>query len=264
MYAQVNGVRMHYSVDGPLGAPWVTFVTGIANDVTMWEGQVRALAGKYRILRYDLRGQGKSESTPGAYSIASLGQDLVALWDALKIQKTHLVGLGLGSCVAMQVAISHPARIAALVPCCCRAKMVPDFAAMWHKLYDTVSQGGIEPIVEQTAQRWFSEDFKAANPEVLDAVRAMIRSTSKEGYLGVVSAFINLDLENDISRISAPTLFVGGAEDRIGGPEAVMTGLAAKVRGARYVPVPGAAHIANLQNEAGFNAILGEFLDAQS
>ena len=264
MYAQVNGIRMHYSVDGPLDAPWVTFVTGIANDVTMWEGQVRALAGRYRVLRYDLRGQGKSEATPGAYTIASLGGDLVALWDALKIQKTHLVGLGLGSCVAMEVAIRHPGRLVSLMPCCCRAKMVPDFAAMWHKLYDTVDQNGIEPIVEQTAQRWFSEDFKAANPQVLDAVRAMIRSTSKEGYLGVVSAFINLDLENEIQNITAPTQFVGGAEDRIGGPADIMRGLADKVPGARYVAVPGAAHIANLQNEAGFNAILQEFLAAHA
>lgn len=263
MYAQVNGIRMHYSVEGPLDAPWVTFVTGIANDVTMWEGQVRALAGTYRVLRYDLRGQGKSEATPGAYSIDSLGGDLVALWDVLKISQTHLVGLGLGSCIAMCVAIDHPGRLISLVPCCCRAKMVPDFAAMWHKLQDTVRHNGIESIVEQTAQRWFSEDFKAANPQLLDAVRAMIRSTSKDGYLGVVSAFINLDIENEIARIRAPTLFVGGAEDRVGGPADIMRGLADKVPGARYVPVPGAAHIANLQNEAGFNAILKEFLDAQ-
>jgi 3-oxoadipate enol-lactonase len=127
-----------------------------------------------------------------------------------------------------------------------------------------VNQNGIEPIVEQTAQRWFSEDFKAANPQVLDAVRAMIRSTSKEGYLGVVSAFIKLDLENEIGRITVPTLFVGGAEDRVGGPADIMRELAAKVPGSRYVPVPGAAHIANLQNEAGYNAIVKEFLDAQS
>jgi len=262
MYAQVNGIRMHYSVDGPIDAPVVTLVTGIANDVTMWDGQVKALAGNYRVLRYDLRGQGKSESTPGPYSIASLGDDLIALLNALKIQKTHLVGLGLGSCVAMQVAIKDPQRLISLIPCCCRAKMVPDFDAMWQKLSDTVGAGGIEPIVEQTAQRWFSDDFKAANPEVIDRVRAMIRITSKEGYLGVVGAFRGLDLEDQLKNINTPALFVGGAEDRIGGPADIMQGIAAKVPGASYEPVPGAAHIANLQNEAGFNAIIKAFLDA--
>lgn len=261
MFVQANGIRMHYAVDGPEGAPWVTFITGIANDTTLFTGQARALADKYRVLRYDLRGQGQSEATPGSYSIESLAVDLVTLWDALGIERSHLVALGLGGPVAMRVAIDHPARIIALVPTCCRARMVPEFAAMWQRLTDSVAAGGIEAIVEQTAQRWFSEHFKAAHPEVLDGVRAMIRGTSKEGYLGLVAAFAGLDLEDEIGRIANPTLFIGGAEDKVGGPEALMRTLAAKVPGASYTPVPQAAHIANLQNEAGYNAILRAFLD---
>ena len=72
---------------------------------------------------------------------------------------------------------------------------------------------------------------------------------------------MGLDIEDEIGRITAPTLFMGGAEDKVGGPEALMRTLAAKVPGASYVPVPQAAHIANLQNEAGYNAILRAFLD---
>jgi 3-oxoadipate enol-lactonase len=260
MHALTHGIRTHYLLDGPADGPWLTFVTGIANDVTMWDGQVKALADRFRILRYDLRGQGQSEASPPPYSIASLGADLVALWDALGVQRTHVVALGLGSCVAMRVAIDHPARIDRLAPTCCRAKMTPQFAEMWHKLVEAVSRDGVESIVEHTAQRWFSESFKAANPEVLDRVRAMIRRTSRDGYLGCVSAFLGLDLEAELPRIQAPTLFLGGAEDRIGGPRDVMEGMAAKVPGARYVAVPEAAHIANLQNEAGYNAELGCFL----
>ena len=262
LFALVNGLKVHYVIDGPEGAPCVTFVTGIANDVTMWDGQVAALAGKYRLLRYDLRGQGKTAATPGPYSIASLGQDLVGLWDALGIERTHLVGLGLGASVSLGVAIDHPERLKSLVPCCCRAQMVPDFAAMWHNLYKTVEAGGVEPIVEQTAQRWFTDEFKAANPAVIDAVRAMIRATSKEGYLGVVSAFLGLALEARIPEIRTPTLFIGGADDKLGGPAALMQGLADKVPGARYSAVPNAAHIANIQNPQGFNDILKAFLDA--
>jgi 3-oxoadipate enol-lactonase len=269
MFVQANGIRMHYTVDGPKianeaaneSAPWVTFITGIANDTTLFAGQVGALSDKYRVLRYDLRGQGKTESTPGDYTIASLGADLVALWDALGIKRSHLVALGLGGPVAMRVAIDHPSRIIALMPTCCRASMVPDFAARWHSLTETVLTGGIEAIVEQTTQRWFSEDFKVANPKVLDGVREMIRGTSKEGYLGVVAAFLGLDIEDEINRISVPTLFIGGADDMLGGPEILMRTLAAKVPGASYMPVPKAAHIANLQNETGYNALMRAFLD---
>lgn len=262
MFASVNGLEVHHVVDGSEGAPWVTFVTGIANDVTMWEGQVAALAASYRVLRYDLRGQGKTAATPGPYSIESLGQDLVGLWDALGIHRTHLVGLGLGASISLGVAIRHADRLISLVPCCCRAQMVPEFAALWHSLYDTVQAGGVGPIVEQTTQRWFTEEFKAANPAVIDAVRAMIRATSKEGYLGVVSAFLGLALEARIHEIATPTLFIGGADDKLGGPAALMQGLADRVPGARYQAVPNAAHIANIQNPQGFNQILKAFLDA--
>ena len=260
MFIQANGIKMHYVVDGPAHAPWVTFVTGIANDTTLWTGQALALKDRFRVLRYDLRGQGMSDATPGPYSIESLAADLVALWDAVGVQRSHLVGLGLGSPVAMRVAIDHPQRIISLMPTCCRARMVPDFAAMWQRLTETVEAGGIEAITEQTAQRWFTEDFKAAHPKIIDDVRAMIRGTSKQGYLGVVAAFVGMDLEDELGEIRAPTLFVGGAEDKMGGPEPLMRGLAAKVPGASYTPIPRAAHIANLQNEADFNATLRSFL----
>jgi len=263
MHLQANGIRMHYLVDGPENAPWVTFVTGIANDTTLFAGQARALADRFRVLRYDLRGQGLSEATPPPYSIAGLSADLLALWDALGIARSHLVGLGLGSTVAMRAAIDAPRRIDRLVPSCCRARMVPDFAVMWQRLTDAVTAGGVEAIVEQTAQRWFTDEFKAAHPEVIDAVRAMVRGTSRNGYLGCVSAFVGLDLEDELPRIQAPTLFIGGAEDKSGGPEALMRGLATKVPGAAYTPVPNAAHIANVQNEAGYNAVLRTFLLGQ-
>ena len=260
MFVQAAGIRMHCTIDGPANAPWVTFVTGIANNTWLFEGQALALSDRFRVLRYDLRGQGSSEATPAPYSIESLSTDLLALWDALGITRSHLVGLGLGSTVAMRTAIDQPGRIDRLVPSCCRARMVPEFAALWQRLTDAVREGGVEAIVEQTAQRWFSDDFKAAHPEIIDRVRAMVRGTSLEGYLGCVSAFVGLDLEDELPRIQAPTLFVGGAEDKSGGPEALMRGLAARVPGATYVPVPRAAHIANVQNNDDYNRIVREFL----
>jgi 3-oxoadipate enol-lactonase len=259
MQVQVNDIRVNYRIDGPGRAPWLTLVTGIANDLSMWDGQLPALTG-FRVLRYDLRGQGGTQATPGPYTIAALVGDLVGLWDAVGVPRTHLAGLGLGGAIAQAAAIDHPDRIASLMPCCCRARMVPEFATLWHGLIETVRKNGFESIVEPTAQRWFSDEFKAANPAVLDAVRKMIRGTSEAGYLGCVGAFLGLDVEDRLGRIRAPTLYVSGAEDRLGGPPALMAGLAAKVPGARHVPVPKAAHIANIQNPDGFNRVLAGFL----
>jgi 3-oxoadipate enol-lactonase len=248
-----------YRVEGS-GPRWVTLITGIANDMTMWDRQMPVLERRFKVLRYDLRGHGESTATPGDYTIDLLVQDLAELLASRKIARTSLVGLGLGGAIAQAFAIRHPGQVDKLMPCCCRAQMVPDFAAMWHKLRDTVRQNGLESIVEPTVQRWFSEDFKAAHPEVLDQVRSMIRRTTFEGYMGVTAAFLGLAEEDRLHQITAPTLYVSGADDKLGGPPALMAGLAAKVPGARHVSVPKAAHIANIQNPQGFNRVLEDFL----
>ena len=103
--------------------------------------------------------------------------------------------------------------------------------------------------------------------EVLDlhvlrwsAVRTMIRRTSVKGYLDCAGAFLGLALEDRIHLIKARTLYLSGADDHRGGPSPLMAGLAAKVPGARHAAVPDAAHIANIQNPAGFNHLLMDFL----
>ena len=252
-------MKSHYRIDGR-GERWATFVTGIANDLSMWDGQVAALERDFNVLRYDLRGHGGTPASGGAYTIELLVSDLAALLDQLNIRRTSVIGLGLGGAIAQAFALAHPDRVDKLMPCCCRARMVPDFAAMWHKLRETVSTNGLESIVEPTVQRWFSEDFKSRHPEVLEKIRKMIRSTTQEGYMGVTAAFLGLDVEGELGSIKAPTLYVSGAEDKLGGPPALMEGLAAKVKGARHVSVPNAAHIANIQNPEGFNRVLMDFL----
>ena len=255
--------RISYRVDGAAG-PWVTFVTGIANDMTMWDAQVPALERDFRVLRYDLRGQGESAATKPPYTIELLVSDLLRLWDRLKIERSHLVGLGLGGSIVQAAAIRHGERLASIVPCCCRAQMVPEFALMWHALLEKVKANGVESIVEQTAQRWFTDEFKAAHPDLLDNVRRMIARTSKDGYLGCVGAFLGLALEDKLEKIRVPTHYVSGADDRLGGPPALMERLAQRVPGARHSSVPNAAHIANIQNPGGFNLVLTEFLREHS
>jgi 3-oxoadipate enol-lactonase len=243
-----------YRVEGN-GPRWVTLITGIANDLTMWDGQMAVLEPHFNVLRYDLRGHGGTRASAGDYTTDLLLRDLVELLDAHRIERTSLVGLGLGGALAQAFAIRHPDRVARLMPCCCRAQMVPDFAAMWHKLRDTVRHNGLESIVEPTVQRWFSEDFKAAHPEVLDPVRSMIRRTTLEGYLGVTAAFLGLAEEERLHQIKAPTLYVSGADDQLGGPPALMASLASKVPGAPHVSEHNAAQIANVQNPEGCNRV---------
>jgi 3-oxoadipate enol-lactonase len=260
MDIEANGIRLHYRIDGLADAPWVTFVTGIANDLTLWDGQVLPLERDFRILRYDFRGHGGSEATSGEYSLSLLTADLLALWDALEIERTHLVGLGLGGAIIQGLAADHPGRVASLMPCCCRADMTPDFAAIWPPFVEVVKQHGMEGMVERTVQRWFTEDFRIAKPDVIESVRRMIRRTDPLGYIGCIAAFLTLRFGEKIGRIRAPTLYVSGADDQLGGPPPIMQALADQVPGARHVSVPNAAHICNLQNPSGFNSVLSGFM----
>jgi 3-oxoadipate enol-lactonase len=260
MYADANGIHIHYRIDGREGAPWVTFITGIANDMTMWDGQVPELKDDFRILRLDSRGHGGTQATVGDYTFEMLIADVLGLWEALDIRQSHLVGLGLGGSTALGLAIDHSDRLLSLVPCACRAVMVPELAAIWPGLVAAVKASGMGAIANTTVQRWFTDDFKAANPDVLDAVRAQILGTSPLGYFGCVAAFLTLNFGNRIDRIRVPALFISGADDRRGGPPPVMQELAALVPGARHVSVPNAAHICNIQNPQGFNEVLGAFL----
>lgn len=264
MFADANGIRINYRVDGQADAPWVTFITGIANDVTMWDGQIPALEKDFQVLRFDSRGHGGTQATEGDYTFNQLIADMLGLWDALGITKSHLVGLGLGGSTAIGLGVNHSDRLLSLVPCCCRAKMTPDFAAVWPGFIETVKAQGMEGMVEPTVQRWFTDDFKAAHPEVLDSVRAQIRGTNPRGYFGCIAAFLTLDFSVGLHRIAVPTLFVSGADDHRGGPGPIMEELAAAVPGARHVSIPDAGHICNIQNPEGFNRVLKEFLLAQT
>jgi 3-oxoadipate enol-lactonase len=92
----------------------------------------------------------------------------------------------------------------------------------------------------------------------------MIARTSRDGYIGCASAFLGMNVEDQLGRIRVPTHYVSGADDKLGGPPALMERLAKMVPGARHSSVPNAAHIANIQNPGGFNLVVGEFLREHS
>ena len=153
--------------------------------------QVEPRGKDYRTLRYDLRGHGDTLATEGEYSMELLVRDLVGLLDELNIQRPSSSAWAWAA-RSRSVRHRHPQRVNALMPCCCRAQ---DGAGVRRDVAQAARSGaseGVESIVEPTVQRWFSDEFKAANPEVLQKVRNMIRRTTFVGYLGVTAAFLGL------------------------------------------------------------------------
>ena len=100
---KVNGVDIAYHFDGPKDGPVLLVANSLMANSSMWDGNVPALADRYRVLRYDKRGHGGSGLSAGPYTIAQLADDAIGLLDALGIQKAHFMGLSIGGMIGQQL-----------------------------------------------------------------------------------------------------------------------------------------------------------------
>ena len=131
-----NGTQLFYDVTGPTGAPVVVFSNSLGTTLEMWDAQVRALSSRYRCLRYDTRGHGRSPVVEGPLSIDTLADDLLGLLDALAVEKAHVVGLSLGGMTAQAFAVRYPHRLTSLVLMATSAHLPPP--ELWNDRIETV------------------------------------------------------------------------------------------------------------------------------
>ncbi len=260
MKVRAGDIEFDCAVAGPDGAPWLTFVNSIASTRAMWDAEAAAFAGRYRVLTFDARGHGGTSATPPPYSFDMLVGDVARLWDALGVGRSHVVGLSLGGMVAVGLALAHPGRIGALVVANSMMAATPPFVKSWDDRIALARAQGIAPVVEPTLARWLAPAFVAANPARAEAVRAMIRATSVDGFIGAAEALKTLDYRRRLPEIRRPALFVAGTED-IACPAAGIRADADLVPGAEYVEIAGAAHISNIEQPAAFARAVGAFLD---
>ena len=138
MLADIRGVTINYEVSGNENGPWLTFSNSLATNLRMWDEQEAALAGDFRILRYDKRGHGKSAPVEGPYSFDDLIDDIVGLWDRLGIRQSYVVGLSIGGMTAQGLTLRHADRVAATVMANTTAFCSDDFRAA----FDQARGGG--------------------------------------------------------------------------------------------------------------------------
>ena len=110
MRIEANGIGINYRIDGPERAPWLVLSNSLMTNLAMWDDQVAALKSSFRILRYDQRGHGGTEVTEGKYSFDILVADVIALLDALGIERAHFAGISMGGMTALFLAERHPDR----------------------------------------------------------------------------------------------------------------------------------------------------------
>jgi 3-oxoadipate enol-lactonase len=256
----VNGVALHYVLEGPAGAPVVALSNSLSTDLRMWEPQVAALTARYRVLRYDVRGHGRSEAAPAPYSVEVLADDLAGLIDGVGLGSVHVVGLSLGGMTAQVLAVRRPELVAslALVATTCR----PPFGtqAAWAARAQEVRDSGDFSAVEgPMLERWLTRRFRRARPEGVALVREMIQGTSMEGYVGACLAIGGLDVCGKLREFPRPVRIWAGEEDPGTTVEDAEL-IAAGIPGARLVVVEHARHLLNWDAEAVFTPSLLEWL----
>ncbi len=261
MQITANGIRMNYELTGPETAPVVTLSHSLAANLHMWDDQMPALAN-YRVLRYDTRGHGGSEAPAGDYTLEQLAEDAAALLEALGIERTHFVGLSMGGMIGQTLALMRPELLRSLVLCDTSSRIPPETAPAWDERIATAREKGMEALVEPTIERWFSPAFCTREPDKVDAVREMIRTTPVAGYIGCCRAIQRLDLTERLSEIRLPTQIIVGEHDP-GTPVAASEAIHERIAGSELVVLPDALHFSNVEQRDAFNAALADFLSRQ-
>ncbi|MBA2442610.1 MAG: 3-oxoadipate enol-lactonase [Rubrobacter sp.] len=217
--------------------------SSLGTTMRMWEAQASTLRERLRLVRYDHRGHGGSPVPSGPYEIGGLGRDVLALMDRVGLDRFSFCGLSLGGMVGMWLASEVPERVERLVLCCTSAKMSPE---TWETRAQTVRERGVAGISGAVVERWFTPSFFRDHPETVAWASRMLRDTPAEGYAGCCEAIRDLDLRERLGAIEAPTLIVAGAEDPATPPEHAEY-LRDSIPGSRLTVVPGAAHLANVE-----------------
>ncbi|MFQ5995299.1 MAG: 3-oxoadipate enol-lactonase [Acidiferrobacterales bacterium] len=258
MELTANGTDIHYQLEGE--GPVVTLSHSLACNFSMWDEQVDALKARYRVLRYDIRGHGDTSAPPAPYTLEGLTDDLHALLTELGIERTHFVGLSMGGMIGQMFALAHPDMVQSLVLCDTTSRWPKESAPMWEQRINTVQEGGMEPMVEPTIERWFTEPFRQQRRDVTDRIRKMIRATPLQGYIGCCHAIPKIDTTDQLEAIQCPSLIIVGEQDPATPVEMART-IHDGIPSSGLEVLPSASHLSNVEQPAAFNRALTGFLE---
>lgn len=256
-FAPVNGTRLYYEAEGE--GPALILLHGGQLDSRIWDRQVAAYAGRFRVLRYDARGFGGSVPTGEPYEDA---EDLAALMDYAGIPGAHLVGLSLGGRIAINFALKHPRRVLSLTlagPGLDGFQMAdpdPNGTQKIMAVYDAANKGDLD----QASELWLRTPIMAPAMEMpgLQArLRLMARENAHVWLRNPALQKVEETAARRLPEITAPTLVILGDRD-VPVIRSIAEKIAAEVPGARKVVIQGAGHMVNMERPEAFDeAVLG-------
>ncbi len=257
--ASINGYELAYSLHGDPNRPVVVLCHALATSMDIWAYQLPLLAHRFRVLRYDLRGHGRSAAPGSSYTLEELAADVAALLDHLEIARAAFVGLSIGGMVGQVFALRYPEKVSGLVLCSTGSRTEPPAKTTIEDRILKVRGDGLNSQLEATLSRWFSAKFIEEAPATMAWVSDLVLATSVDGYTGCARAIQNLDVTDALSEIRVKTLIVPGEFDHAF-PEKISKAINQKIPNSELVLLKGAAHLGNIEQAHLFNEILLGFL----
>lgn len=261
-HVQAGGISHRIRIDGDAG-PWVVFSNSLGCTLEMWDAQVAALAGKYRMLRYDTRGHGGTESTPGPYDFELLSDDLFAVMDAVGISSAAFVGLSMGGMLGQVAAVRQPERFWAHLFADTTSEYGPAVAEFWAGRVRMALAGELDQIAATTPSRWFTPAFAISHPHVIERYQAMVRETDPQGYAGCCGAIPRINVTSRLGAVVAPAAVVVGADDPSTTVEHAQR-IHEGIPHSQLHVIPDAAHLSNVEQPEAFAQILLDLLQEAS
>lgn len=257
-FVRTGNFVTHYDLTGNRDAPVLVFANSLGTDMHLWDAQIPTFAARFRVVRYDMRGHGLTEPPAGvdAYTIDELAGDVLALADALEIERFHYCGLSIGGMVGQRLGARAPDRVRSLA--LCNTAMTVAVPQNYRDRADAVRKNGLAAIGDAVLERWFTPKFLAANPDIARGMRTMLTHNSVAGYVGCCLALAAMDLTADARRIACPTLVVAGAQDQAT-PPAAARAIVAAAKNIKLVDIPDCAHLSAVERPAELTAVLSEF-----
>ena len=251
-----DGLELNYELFGDADAAAVVLVRGTGADGTRWMPQVEAYRSEFRVLIFDNRGVGGSDSPPGPYSVADMAADTVGLLDELGIERCHLSGSSLGGAICAHIAIEHAERVRSLQLHSSWLVTRGYTAYSLGLLKRFLEVGGVEFYYEAALPLLFSPAFMSREHERLMGVLEHMKShpATFDGLLGQLHANLSHDISTRAAEIAVPTLVTVGELDYLL-PVAESEELQRAIPNAELVVFPGGPHLVTMETPDRFNEV---------
>lgn len=254
----IAGENFNIGLEGDEDKAVLALAHQLGGSLAVWEPLMPALLEHFRVLRWDSRGHGASVANEGPYSVAGLARDAIAIFDALGIEKAHWVGLSMGAIIGQAALIAAPERIGRAVLANTAAKLgTPE---IWNARIEAARRGGLEAMAGAVAARWFTPEFRVAEPATVEAILIILRETPPLGYAAACAALRDCDQREAIRSIRNKVLAIVGRYDPSAPPE-LGAFVAGAIKGARLATLES-SHISPLEQTGAFAEAVIDFLTA--